>query len=173
MHCRYHGITQQKQRISRQGTRSSWGGFEIRPWNQPKKIDMRIWLTKVKHKASSRKTKEGGGKGGTLPKERYVASTLSGSSQHRRSLSVLSLLGALASMLTMMTGASSRFFLSPLLSASPALPLFNIRFPPLFPSLDSLSSRHSPIIVSDSSSFSSTLHLPVPLPSLTSTPIFA
>ncbi|KAL4741559.1 hypothetical protein BDV11DRAFT_64029 [Aspergillus similis] len=76
-------------------------------------------------------------------------------------------------MLTMMTGASSLFLLSPSSLCFPGPLLFNIRSPPLFPSLDSLSSRHSPIIVSVSSSFSSTLHLPVPLSSLTLTPIFA
>jgi hypothetical protein len=133
---------------------------------------MRIWLTEVKHKANSRKTKEGGGEGGYLAQGKVRSIDALWVQPTPAALSVLSLLGALASMLTMMTGASSLFFLSPLPSVSPALSSFNIRFPPLFPSLDSLSSRHSPIIVSVSSSFSSTLHLPVPLPSLTLTPIF-
>lgn len=56
-------------------------------------------------------------------------------------------------MLTMMTGASSLFFLLTSSLCFPGPPSFKIRFPPLFPSLDSLSSRHSPIIVSVSSSF--------------------
>ncbi|KAL4820210.1 hypothetical protein BDW67DRAFT_114380 [Aspergillus spinulosporus] len=114
MHGRYHGIHNKSKEAKNQPPRHEifMGRFEIRPWNQPTKIDMRIWLTEVKHKANSRQLKMGR-KGGTLPKERYVASTLSGSSQHRWALPVLSLLGALASMLTMMTGASSLFFLSP------------------------------------------------------------